>query len=77
MYFGVGMLVAFAIFYYRLGEITQPDEGWDPTHLCAVSVLVSILTRFALGWGFLGCLFGQVSIFVGMTVRNELKARKK
>ena len=58
------LLVACAIFFYRAGE----DENSSGMLWGFLSVLISVLVWRVLGWGFLGVLFGQILLFVGITL---------
>jgi uncharacterized membrane protein YfcA len=55
--------------YYRIGEY----EYRKGVLLGAVSVLVSAVTFFVLGWGILACIGAQVGIFVVLTIINMFR----
>ena len=57
--FEIIILLAFAIFYYRLG-VFEKASGilW-----CCLSLAVSLITWLLPGWGFLGITAGQVALF--------------
>jgi len=65
-YFSVLIILAFATAYYRIGEF-EYQKGFL---LGAISILVSVVTFFALGWGKLASIGAQVSIFVVLIVIN-------
>jgi hypothetical protein len=63
-YLTILIIIAFAVFFYRAAEFE--DESvfiW-----CGLSVTISFITFFWLGWGWLGCSFGQAGLFVGITI---------
>jgi len=62
--------LAFMIFYARVADM----ERLSPVLVGGLSLVVSILAFYVLGWGFFAGVLAQGTIFVGMTVRNMLRA---
>ena len=65
-YFSLLTILACAVAYYHIGE-TEYQKGFL---LAAVSLLVSVVTFFWLGWGWLPNIGAQVGILVVLTVVN-------
>ncbi len=67
----VVVLVACATFYYRAAELER-ESGilW-----AGLSVLVFLLGWLALGWGLLGCIGGQVALFIGITLVRAVRSQ--
>ena len=65
-YFSLLMILACVAAYYHIGE-TEYQKGFL---LAAVSLLVSVVTFFWLGWGWLPNIGAQVGILVVLTVVN-------
>jgi len=60
---------AFGTFYYRAAEFEKESTLiW-----CGLSVLISVLTIFWLHWGLLGMIFGQIGLYVGITIVRILR----
>ena len=68
-YFTILIIVACACAYYQVGEI----EYRQGVILAGVSLVVSCLTFFWLGWGALASIGAQLAIFVALTVINLLR----
>ncbi len=66
------MIIACAVFYYRVGEY-EYDSGWL---LGAVSVTLWAVGLYLLGWGWPGNLLLQALLFVGLTLWNMAKDRR-
>jgi hypothetical protein len=62
-YFDLLILIACAVFYYRLGE-QEFDLGG---YLAGGSILLWAGGAMGLGWGIAGCLALQVAFFVAIT----------
>src|SRR5258708_7358210 len=62
--FSTIVIIASAIFYYRAAQF----EGKSGLLWVTLSVLISIATWKWLGWGMAGIFFGQVALFVGITL---------
>lgn len=56
-------MVVFAIVYYRAGKM---ERSWALLW-ATLSATVSILTLFALRWGWIGFFGGQIALFIGIT----------
>ena len=65
-YFTILIIVACASAYYQVGEI----EYRRGILVAGVSIAVSCLTFFWLGWGPLASIGAQLAIFVALTVIN-------
>jgi hypothetical protein len=65
-YFTILIVLACATAYYHIGE-TEYQKGFL---VAAVSVLVSVITFYGLGWGWRSGVGAQVGIFVALTVIN-------
>ena len=63
------LLIASAIFYYRAAE----SEGSSCPLWTGLSILISVLIWWVLGWGLLAMLLGQVGLFVGITVVRTMR----
>lgn len=70
--FGFFLLVVFAVVFYKIGEL----EYHQPILCCGISIGVWMLTSSVLGWGFWGCIMGQVGIFAAMTAYNMSNKRR-
>ncbi len=58
------MMVACAIFFHRAAEFENESSlVWT-----GLSVVISVMTLFVLGWGWLGCLLGQAGLLLGITI---------
>jgi hypothetical protein len=67
--FGLVMMLAFAVVYYRIGE-TEYQKG---LLLGALSILVWLATSFLLHWGWLGSIGAQIGIFAVLTIINMFR----
>jgi hypothetical protein len=64
------VLLAFAIFFHRAAEFEDESSLiWS-----GLSLVISVVTMFWLGWGWLGIICGQGGLFVGITL---FRMRKK
>jgi len=63
------LLLACAVFFYRAGEF----EGSCGLPWAAVSILISVVIWRWLHGGFLAVLFGQVGLFVAITLYRSRK----
>lgn len=70
-YLAILIMVAFAAFFYRAAE----DETEAPLIWSGLSLLISALTIFFFHWGWLGILFGQLALFVGITL-GRMRGKK-
>jgi hypothetical protein len=68
-YLPILIIVAFAIFFYRTAEF-EDESTWI---WCGLSVLISALTIFWLHRGWLGIIFGQAGLFIGITIFRILR----
>jgi uncharacterized membrane protein YjjB (DUF3815 family) len=66
MYLTLFLMIAAAIFYYRLGE-HEYGRGFATA---LASVAVSLLTQVLLHWGWLGFVLGQFGVLAGLTWYN-------
>jgi hypothetical protein len=67
--FNFVLMVVFAIFFYRAGKFEDsPGLLW-----AALSVLISFLVWWWLGWGLLAMFLGQVGLFVGISVFRAIR----
>jgi hypothetical protein len=67
--FHIVILLAFASFYYKAADY----ENEAPFLWGGASILVYMLTWFGFSWGWLGCIIGQVILFVAITVMRTLR----
>ena len=63
-YFTILLISLFGAFFYRAAEF----ENESRLLWCGLSIVISLATMFFLHWGWLGIVFGQVGLFVGITV---------
>jgi hypothetical protein len=68
-YLPILIIVVCAVFFYRAAEF----ENESSLLWAGLSVLISAATWFLLHWGWLGSLFGQVGLFVGITIFRMLR----
>ena len=66
MYFTLFLMVAAAIFYYRLGQ----HEYGGGFATAGLSLAVSLVTQVLLGGGWLSFVIGQVLVLAGLTWYN-------
>lgn len=66
MSFEIVLLIAGGVLYYRIGH-HEYGAGFVTAGL---SLMLGILTFFALGWGRLAYLAGQILLFAGLTWYN-------
>ena len=62
-------IVAFAVFYYRVGEF----EGSSGVLWAGLSAIISLVIWRFLHGGIIAVLLGQVALFVGIGVYRSLK----
>jgi len=63
------MMVACAIFFHRAAEFENDSSlAWT-----GLSLVISAVTLFVLGWGWLGCLLGQAGLLLGITIFRMLR----
>ena len=68
-YLPILMMVACAIFFHRAAEFENESSlVWT-----GLSVVISVVTLFVLGWGWLGCLLGQAGLLLGITIFRMLR----
>lgn len=67
--FEIVVVLAFLMVYVKAAEM----ERSSPLLLGGVSLAVSLVTFYALGWGLFAGILAQGMIYVGMTVRNMLR----
>ena len=58
------MIAVFAAFFYRAAEF----ENESRLLWCGLSIVISLVTLFYFGWGWLGTVLGQVGLFAGITI---------
>ena len=63
-YFTILLIGLCGAFFYRAAEF----ENESRLLWCGLSIVISLATLFFLHWGWLGIVFGQVGLFVGITV---------
>lgn len=68
-YLPVVVLSVCAIFFYRAG---QHERSWGVLW-ALLSIAVSFLVIGGLDWGMIGVLFGQVVLFLGITLYRVWK----
>jgi biotin transporter BioY len=68
-YLSILMMVACAIFFHRATEF----ENESSLIWTGLSVVISVMTLFVLGWGWLGCLLGQAGLLLGITIFRILR----
>jgi hypothetical protein len=68
-YLTILLVVVFAIFFHRAADF----ENESSLIWCGLSVSISLLTLFIFGWGWLGCLLGQVGLFVGIGIFRMMR----
>jgi hypothetical protein len=66
MYLTLFLIVAAALFYYRLGQ-HEYGQGFATAGL---SLAVSLVTQVLLGWGWVAFVIGQVLVLAGLTWYN-------
>jgi len=68
-YLTIAIILASAIFFFRAAEI-EDESGflW-----ATLSILISAVTWFVFGWGWLGGLLGQAGLFAGITIFRMLR----
>ena len=69
---GILLMVAGAIFYYRLGQ-HEYGAGFVTAGL---SLILWLVTWQALGWGWLGYVGGQLALLAGLTWYNMRRSGK-
>ena len=62
-------MVACAVFFHRAAEF----ENESSLLWTGLSVVISAMTLFVLGWGWLGCLLGQAGLLLGITIFRILR----
>ena len=67
--FGLVIMAACAVAYYRIGEI-EYGRGFL---LATLSVGLWVITAYRFSWGWIGCIGAQVAIFVVLTIINMFK----
>jgi biotin transporter BioY len=65
------MMVACAIFFHRAAEF----ENESSLVWAGLSLVISVMTLFVLGWGWLGCLLGQAGLLLGITIFRMLRSK--
>ena len=67
------LIVCCAVFYYRVGEFESGSGGW----LALLSVALWAVGIFALRFGWLGNLLVQAGLFLGLTIWNMTRQKRK
>ena len=68
-YLSILMMVACAVFFHRAAEFENESSlVWT-----GLSVMISAVTLFVLGWGWMGCLLGQAGLLLGITIVRVLR----
>ena len=68
-YLSILMMVACVIFFHRAAEFENESSlVWT-----GLSLVISVMTLFVLGWGWLGCLLGQAGLLLGITIFRVLR----
>lgn len=57
-------MCVFAIVFYRAGQM---ERSWGLLW-ATLSAVISILTLFVLGWGWIAFFGGQAALFIGITL---------
>ncbi len=70
-YFVLVIMIACAVFYYRVGELEY--DGGLP--FAALSVGVWLASAYLLGLGWVSCLLMQAGLFVALTFWNMARKR--
>ena len=66
------LLLTCAIFWYRAADLEDaPRFVWS-----GLSVGIFLLTWRLFGWGWLGCLSGQVGLLAGITLVRVLRGSR-
>ncbi len=68
-YQAIAIMIAGAIFNYRLGEA----ERVPGVVTALASVAISFVTMFWLGWGLIASLLAQGAIFLALWIRNVVR----
>jgi len=68
--FGFVLMLACAVFYYRLGETEYSSGVW----LAGASLGLWLAASFLLGFGWLGCLLAQGALFAALSVWNLVRS---
>ena len=63
-YFSILLIAVFGAFFYRAAEF----ENESRLLWCGLSIVISLVTLFYFGWGWLGTVLGQVGLFAGITI---------
>jgi hypothetical protein len=71
--FGLLIMLACAVFYYRLGEQEYSSGIW----LACVSIGLWLAAGYLLALGWVGCVLLQVGLFGVLTVWNLVRQRFK
>jgi len=67
------LIVCCAVFYYRVGEFESGYGGW----LALLSLALWAVGIFALRFGWLGNLLVQAGLFLGLTIWNMTRQKRK
>jgi len=67
------LLLACASFYYKAAEM----ENSSGVLWAGLSVLVFVVTWIVLSWGLLGCLAGQIALFVLIAIVRTLQGQSR
>ena len=71
--FGLVMMLACAVFYYRVGE----DEYSSGVLLAAISIGLWLGGSYFLDLGWIGCILVQLGFFAVLTVWNVVRDKLK
>jgi hypothetical protein len=71
--FGLLIMLACAVFYYRLGE----QEYSSGILLAVVSIAVWLAAGYLLHFELLGCILVQAGLFAALTIWNIVKERTR
>ena len=70
---GIVLLIICAVVFYKAAEMEDaPGILW-----ASLSVAVFLLTSAVLHWGLLGCVLGQILLFVGIGVFKMLRDSRR
>ncbi len=68
-YPSVAFIIVFAVLFYRAAELEDAPGGLWPV----LSVAISLVTLFYLGWGWLFACLGQAALFLGIAGFRALR----
>ncbi len=68
------MMIAMAVFFHRLADYENMDS---PVLWTIMSVALSAIALFVLGWGWLGLIGSQFLLLGGLVVRKIFIERRQ